>query len=221
MKTKSKLVILLLVFCFSFSSLSILPVKYSQAVNSESITSDQDWFISKTLDKNFVIEAGATLTVHEGVTLTFAGGDIEVLGKMIVKGTVEKPIKMLRGEEAPYYSIDVSLGGSLVMQNADISGAGQQMLLLWGNPFIKSANATPLRGAVNVFGGSLNVRACNFHDNEIAIVINETEAKNILVNRSQFFNNSQADVIFDSSLDSESVNFKFNWWGRISKRGKF
>ncbi len=212
MKSKSKLVIFLLVFCFSFSSLSILPVKYSQAVNSESISSDQDWFINKTLDKNFVIEAGATLTVHEGVTLTFAGGDIEVLGKMIVKGTVEKPIKMLRGEEAPYYSIDVSSGGSLVMQNADISGAGQQMLLLWGNPFIKSANATPLRGAINIFGGSLNVRACNFHDNEIAIVINETEAKNILVNRSQFFNNSQYDVIFDSSLDSESVNFKFNWW---------
>jgi len=214
MKMKRKLAILLLVFGVSFSSLSILPVKYSQAVNSESISSDQDWFVSKTLDRNLVIEAGATLTVHEGVTLTFIGGNIEVLGKMIVKGTVEKPIEMFRGEETPYYSINVFSGGSLVMQNADISGSGQQMLLLWGNPFIKSANATPLSGVINVFGGSLNVRACNFHDNEIAIVINETEAKNILVNRSQFFNNSQADVIFDSSLDSESVDFKFNWWER-------
>jgi len=214
MKRKIKLVIFLLVFCVSFSPVSIPPVKYSQAIDSDSIKLSQEWFTNQTIDKNLTIEEGATLTVHEGVTLTFAGGEINVFGKLILKGTVEKPVKTIKAEDAPYYSINVFSGGSLLMRNADISGSGEQMLLLQGNPFINLANATSSRGAIYVFGGFLDARGCSFHDNVNAIVVDSTNPQNVVVNRSQFFNNSQRDVVYDSGSAAGSVDFRFNWWGK-------
>ncbi|HAI74049.1 MAG TPA: hypothetical protein DCS28_03305 [Candidatus Moranbacteria bacterium] len=86
------------------------------------------------------------------------------------------------------------------------------------NSIINNALAY-LTGGVNISGGWLNVEGSNFHDNEVAISINNQNLNRIKVNRSKFSNNNSFDVYYGGNSGS-ALNFQYNWWGNSNGPSK-
>ncbi|NTW27504.1 MAG: alpha/beta hydrolase, partial [Candidatus Moranbacteria bacterium] len=216
MKIKRKLAIILLIFFINLSPISLSSLfNNSQAVVSQDINFDQEWTTDQVIDKVVTIRAGVTLTVRSGVTLTFDSGSINVLGKMVISGTSENPVKMRRSENSASYSVAVSPGGNLVMRNVDMSGAGAGVFQVQNKTYLNTAYAA-YQGGIHMKGGSLDAQGCNFHDNDVAIYVNNNSTGKVVVNRSKFSNNKLLDVAFEDRLQSDIINFKYNWWGNAS-----
>jgi hypothetical protein len=159
------------------------------------------------------IPANATLMVRKGVKLTFNGGSMGVYGKIILKGTVRKPVIVKNADGAPSYSISTRGNyGSIEMMNADVSGGGSndappvftEKKSIWN-----TAQAFGPEGVINVWRGQLIAEGCSFHDNAIAVSLGQYNS-GTKVNRSKFFGNSAYDVLAGGS---NQFNFQYNWWG--------
>ncbi|MEI7621365.1 MAG: alpha/beta hydrolase [Candidatus Moraniibacteriota bacterium] len=209
---KLTLTILLLGFaCIFFSSFFI---KQSKAVETQSIASDEQWDSDQKIEKNLTIEAGVTVLVKKGTAVTFDGGSLKILGKMIVSGTLENPVTFKKGATASFFSILIPADGNLIMRNVDFSGGGLETA--YWDPRVDNMMRT-INGGLDLSGGSLDAQNCDFHDNFLAINIAPESAGKALVNRSSFLSNSAGDVSFSYANDDDSVDFKYNWWG--SSRG--
>ncbi|MFZ2226212.1 MAG: alpha/beta fold hydrolase [Candidatus Moraniibacteriota bacterium] len=210
---KTSAMLLVLAFTLTPISFSAL-IEYSQADDSEIIASDQEWLTDRMITRSITINAGATLFIRNGVTLTFDGAsNINVQGKIVIGGTSENPVKLRRAADARgYYSITVQTGGKVIMKNVDVSGAGASIRMIQNNSILNTANAY-FQGGIHLNGGSLDAQGCNFHDNVVAIYASAASAGKVIVNRSKFSNSSQLDVAFNNFDGTKTVNFKYNWWG--------
>lgn len=212
--TIRKISVLALVLVLTLAPISFLAiVEHSQAQDSLMISNDQEWTADRIIEDDIVIDSGATLFIKKGVTLIFNGGSIDVLGTLVMSGTTEKPIKLQRSaENYAYYSITVESDGKLIMRNTDISGAGASIYMMQNNSILNTANAY-FKGGIHMKGGSLDAQSCNFHDNIVAIYVNDSSYDKVVVNRTKFVNNEQMDVGFSGFGTEHKVNFRYNWWG--------
>lgn len=216
MRKKFKLALWALIFFISFSPISLSSLlDFSQASDSEEITTDQEWTTDRVIDNNVTIAPGATLTIRKGVVLTFNNGSILINGSMVVSGTSKNPVIFKKAEDTWFYSITVASGGNLVMRNADVSGSGASIYMIQAEPLVKTANAY-FQGGIHVDGGTLNAQGCNFHDNEVAIFVGSDSVDKVVVNRSKFSNNSQMDVSYMRESEEYALDFRYNWWGSVN-----
>lgn len=193
------LIIIFAFFPFSFSNIFV----QSQTSNEEAIDGYREWTRDKSINSLITVNAGATLVIKNGITLTFNGGSIDVQGKMVVSGTVKDPVKLQKSEDTALgYSINITDEGSLIMRNADVSGAGYEVYYVKNDSILNTASAF-FAGGINLSGGSLDIQGSSFHNNNAAISIQGGQAR---VNRTKFFDN-QYDV------PQGSGDFRYNWWG--------
>jgi hypothetical protein len=213
MKLNKKVGFIFLIFAITFSPVSYSNIfVQSQTVDPEYISGYQEWTQSRPVNGPVTVNAGATLVIKNGVTLTFNSGNIIVKGNLIVSGTVKDPVKFQRVEDAGYYSIRVDSDGKLIMRNSDMSGAGLMAVPIGNNSLLNTAYAF-YEGGINMNGGTLNVQGSNFHDNDVAISISSSSAGKVIVNRSKFSNSRTLDVYYGSVSSSASADFRYNWWG--------
>ncbi|MFA6383652.1 MAG: hypothetical protein WCX17_04510 [Parcubacteria group bacterium] len=202
--------VLVLIFSpISFSNI----VTYSQTSEDEEISGYQEWTQDRTVSGNVKINSGATLVVKNGVTITFDRAYVNIEGTMVVSGTVKNPVTLKKADRWNYY-MKVGSNGRLIIRNTDISGSGFGPNTVYDNKSIfNKALANPyVLGGINVGNGWLDVESSSFHDNNIAIVVDNTNVERVKVNRSKFFNNKNYDVYY-SGLNAAGLDFKYNWWG--------
>ena len=220
MKKTKKSILIFLVLLISFSPVSSSSLLiYSQADEEdeyyEEISGYQEWTENKTIAKTINVNPGATLVVKNGVTLTIEnGGSINIEGNMVISGTMKSPVIIKKAEDAGNYAITVQESGKLVMRNADVSGGGYGMYGFEKKSLFNTAIAYgAVQGAICIAGGWLDVEGSSFHDNTVAISVDDQNVDRIKVNRSKFFDNDNYDVYY-SEDSGEIINFKYNWWGR-------
>jgi len=216
MRTTKKIlfinIVLVLIFVPSFSPNRFVfseendPIDFLfEESNYAEITEDTE------IDHYFEIPFGATLLVKKGVTLTFNGGEIGVLGKIVFKGTVKKPIILKKAPGAPNYFVSSNNGGEIEMRNVDVSGGGSNEpppVIIGDKSIWKNANALGPRGAIDIPRGKLVAEGCDFHNNEIAVSFGFYNSET-RINRSKFSQNS----VYDIMASPYNFNLKYNWWG--------
>jgi pimeloyl-ACP methyl ester carboxylesterase len=210
-----KLAVAFLIFIFTLAPISPLSfIARSQVVDgSEHITGYQEWAVNRTITNPIYVDAGATLVIKKGVTITFDGGTLIVAGNLSLKGTVKENIVFKKSGNILGYSISVGSTGKLTMRNVDFSGGGANSgggLARMNSSLINTAVASSATG-INVDSGVLDVQGCNFHDNNAVFSIIDSSPDKIKVSLSKFENNSQ-DVFYDNGNGSQA-NFQYNWWG--------
>lgn len=218
MKIKSKLAIILLIFLFVISPISISKIlDHVQAAGYEVISADQEWTEDKIIEKSTFIESGVTVTIKKGVTITFNNKNIYIDGNVVVNGTKKDPVIFKKAESSQNYSIVVQGNGNLTMRNVDISGGGDFYFhILQNNSFTNNVYAETYgeyQGAIHANGGSLNIQSVNFHDNGVAVYVTENSVNKVTINRSSFSNNSKLDVGFTENNQNLKLDCRHNWWG--------
>ena len=155
----------------------------------------------------------ATLTITEGVSVTFKQGGSMIIGDTLdVRGTASDPVIFKAENNTVDYSINIF--GNASFRNADISGGGSSVSIISRNTrnLIRSADASILIGAIAFHGGILEIENTYFHNNLVALSLENTAPfdPEVVVHRSSFFDNEQSDVI---STISDQQDFRYNWWG--------
>ena len=145
-------------------------------------------------------------------------GNIIVDGKLLIEGTLDEPVKIEKASNGQGgYTIEADNGGEIDARNVDVSGGGRQACLMMNNPIVDTAYACNITGAISSQTGTLRVENVSFHDNAVAVSVAGQypagSSGKIIVNRSEFLNNSIYDVSV-SAMNSDS-DFKYNWWGDV------
>lgn len=167
----------------------------------------EDFEISGAME----IPAGKTVVVKKGVTITMDSARVDIYGSLIIKGTLNDPVKIKKKDGAYGYFFEVLSGGNLEMMNVDVTGGGTAAFLVEKKSILSTAYAYgPMQGAVDVNGGKFTAQNVNFHDNLIAVSITGNNSS-VKVNRSKFLNNYQYEVI--RTKTSGTADFRYNWWG--------
>lgn len=148
------------------------------------------WNADITLDADFTVAAGATLTIEPGVTVTLAEGvALLVDGELLAKGTAEAPI-VFTGDlgarwrsivfnagavDAAFEAVDIYAEGSVV-EHAVVEHATRGMELAGASPYVHAVTFrnNELPATVDTVGGAAllvsggatpRIRDCTFEDN--------------------------------------------------------
>ena len=198
----------IVIFSIVFSPLSFSSFQYlSQAADGEEVIVDyQEWNQDRIIDRNVVIESGATLVIGKGVDITFTEPwiGIDVMGSLFINGTVKEKATIKSDLTMGSFAITAQEGARISIRNAEIINGGSSAQLIRNN--FSTAVAANYRGAIQVDGGSVDVQNTTFKNNMYAVVTSNPDAV-VRVNRSRFV---------DNGFDVETVgaaDFRYNWWG--------
>lgn len=198
--------VLALAFLFACSpvSLSSLAV-LSQSAGVEEITGYQEWNESRTIDKNVIVNPGATLVIGKGVEIVFTSPWIgmEVEGNLLVRGTVKEPTVIRSDTIENGFTITAEMGSMVAIRNAEIRNGGAQAFLIGKT---NTALAASYSGAIQVEGGTVDIQNTTFRNNLYAVIVSSSTA-DVRVNRSRFIDND-----FDVETEGHA-DFRYNWWG--------
>ena len=162
------------------------------------------------IDGELYIPEGKTVVVKKGVNISMNNAQLEVEGKLVIKGTLVSPVKIENKEGSFGYYIEVISGGELEMMNAEVIGGGINLYPAENKIFSNTALAySPYMGAVSVKNGKFTGQNINFHDNVIAVSIEGNSS--VKVNRSRFSNDVQYEVKRSGTFGT--ADFRYNWWG--------
>ncbi|KKP79787.1 MAG: hypothetical protein A2271_02295 [Candidatus Moranbacteria bacterium RIFOXYA12_FULL_35_19] len=209
-KNKTALVIFLsiLISFIPISPISRVVFSQENPLLEEDYTEiTEDFEISGEME----IPEGKTVVVKKGVTITMDNAQVDIEGELIIKGTLNEPVKIKKKDGSYGYFFEVLSGGNFELINADVTGGGTSAFSAEKKSILNTAYAYgPMQGAVDVNGGKFSAQNVNFHDNLIAVSITGSNST-VKVNRSKFLNNFQYEVI--RTKTSGTADFRYNWWG--------
>lgn len=186
----------------SFSNIAVL----SQAVETEEITGYQEWNQSRTIDRNVVVNPGATLVIGKGIEISFTNPALEmqVEGNLFIQGTVKEPVGIKGDPSNGGFSITAETGSSITIRNAEIVNGGSEAFLIGK---LNTATAANYKAAIQVNGGNVDIQNTTFRSNLYAMIVSSSTA-DVRVNRSRFIDND-----FDVEAEGTGADFRYNWWG--------
>jgi pimeloyl-ACP methyl ester carboxylesterase len=213
------IVVLFLVFSFSFSPMSYSGnLGFSVADVVEDISGTETWTINEDIEESLVIKPGATLTIKSGVTVTFKNhARLIVRGNLYVEGTAKDPVYFKKSDSSSGYSVNIMEGGKAIVKNADISGGGMyyDVFVKSPFPFVNIAHASNYEAAFLAKGGLLEISDSKIHDNKMGVGIHQSgDPKKVRVKFCSFLNNDTNS--YNESRLSDYADYTYNWWGDSS-----
>jgi parallel beta-helix repeat protein len=162
------------------------------------ITADTTWSTDQVLNDNYLVDAGSTLTILPGVTVTFNGPyALGVGGNLVASGTVSQPITFTSSTPPNnYLGLTSESGGNLTLSYCNIDYAGAEI-----DPDIYTAGIT--------IGGPASIQNCTFGHSaflNLGIIGNST----VNISNNDFANTSGlAMIVFgDSEMTINNNNIQ-------------
>jgi hypothetical protein len=210
MKIASVFAVFLVSFVSIFAPVSISGFinPFSQGASIEEISGYQEWNTDRTIDKNIIVNPGATLVIGKGVKIDFVQPrlSLSVNGNLYVKGTLNEPVYI--GSSLPdggFFSVRSFAGSSVMMRNAVVDKGGLVAQPIGQGLVNRALAATIYIGSLHVTGGKVDVQNVTFKNSQVAVYVTNSVA-DVRINRSRFI---------DNELDVHAApgdDFRYNWW---------
>ena len=212
--------VVLLTLTFSLVNLplvSLFPIVKATYVEG-TIDKDTVWTLLDSpfvVCQNVTIMEGVTLTIEQGVEVRFGGGPFTIIvnGRLIAKGTMEKPIKFTSNKEGPEAGDWAALFFNGTGQPASILEHcvleyGTNSIIVNGGTVIVKASVIQFNSenGIKVLGGSVTVEQSIMQNNTASIIIQSGNA--VIQNNNITFNVD--GVILAGNLSTSYINITCN-----------
>jgi len=220
-KNNIKGLVVLLTLTFSLLNLplvSLFPIVKATYVEGI-IDKDTVWTLLDSpfiVCQNVTIMENVTLTIEPGVEVKFGGGPFTIIvnGRLIAKGTMEKPIKFTSNEESPQAGDWAALlfkgaGQPVSILEHCVLEYGKNSIIVNGGTVAVKASViqSNSESGIKVLAGSATVEQCNIQNNNNASIIIQG-GNAVIQNNNITFNGN--GVILAGNLSTSYVNITRN-----------